>query len=119
MKAEQFIWTAADGWSAGFPGSLGHSAQLVLIFGSTAKLRDAQFIADLRGSFSSSLLLGCSTAGEIAGTRVLDGSVVAVAVAFEHVDLVAAEIELASSIDSRDAGRRLVRCLDPHGLSHV
>jgi hypothetical protein len=119
MRVEQSVWTALDGWKGNPETGLGTAAQLVLIFGSTGSLEVADQLSHLREIYPDAIFLGCSTAGEIAGTRVLDDSIVATAVHFEHTNLAAAEIDLAESTNSRDAGQILARHLDPHGLIHV
>ena len=105
MNVEQHVWTAASGWASDFPGNLSRSAQLVLVFGSTDALRGGGRLAEIRAAYPNAYVLGCSTAGEIAATRVLDESIVVTAVSFEHASLRAAEISLDDAADSRDAGR--------------
>jgi hypothetical protein len=119
MKVEQFAWDRQSGWSKDFPGNLAESAQLVLVFGATAALNETELVAQIRRVYPCGYVLGCSTAGEIRGTHVLDDSVVVTAVHFDHTNLAAAEIEFSDAADSLDAGRRLARCLDPVGLVHV
>ncbi len=119
MKTEQFTWTAAAHWTQGFPGSLGHSAQLVLVFGGSGIFRDTNLLQDVRKAYPTGHIIGCSTAGEIAGTRVLDDSLVVTAAHFEHTKLIAAQIDLGESNDSLDAGRLLAQRLDHNGLKHV
>src|SRR5260221_6983592 len=100
MKIEQSCWTADQGWTPTTPGALGESAQLVLVFGATALLRDSWRIHDIRQAYPRAHLLGCSTAGEICGTRVSDDSLVATAVHFEATQLQAAKIDLRDVPDS-------------------
>jgi hypothetical protein len=119
MKVEQSVWTRADGWTGNAVGGLGASAQLVLIFGSTGLLEETGHVRELREIYPNAFFLGCSTAGEITCTRVLDDSIVVTAVHFEHTDVCAAEIDLGESTDSRQAGQLLARRLDPGGLMHV
>ena len=73
----------------------------------------------IRARFPAAHVLGCSTAGEIAGTQVLDDTFVATAVHFDKTQLASAQIELSAVADSFDAGRRLAQALDPRGLVHV
>lgn len=119
MKVEQFIWTEASEWTAGFPGGIAGSAQLVLVFGATSLLRESNVLRQVKNAYPRSYILGCSTAGEIAGTEVMDDSVVVTAAHFDHTRLAAAEVDLDGATDSRDAGRQLARFLDPHGLVHA
>jgi hypothetical protein len=119
VKIEQSGWTAARGWTPTTPGALGESAQLVLVFGATALLRDSWRIHDIRQAYPRAHVLGCSTAGEICGTRVFDDSLVATAVHFEATQLQAAKIDLRDVPDSFRAGERLALALDHTGLVHV
>jgi hypothetical protein len=119
MKIEQSCWTADQGWTPTTPGALGESAQLVLVFGATTLLGDSWRIHDMRQAYPRAHLLGCSTAGEICGTRVFDDSLVATAVHFEATQLQAAKIDLRDVPDSFRAGERLAVALDHTGLVHI
>ncbi len=119
MKIEQKRWTEANGWEPGPPGELGDSAQLVLLFGSTAIVKEGRFYGDMKDAYPQGLLLGCSTAGEICDTQVTDDSLVATAVHFESTQLQGAMIKLDEVGGSFKAGERLADSLDKEGLVHV
>jgi hypothetical protein len=119
VKIEQNDWTARHGRTPATPGALGASAQLVLVFGATALLRDSWRIQDIRQAYPRAHVLGCSTAGEICGTRVFDDSLIATAVHFEDTLLQGAKINLSEVPDSLRAGERLASALDHTGLVHV
>jgi hypothetical protein len=118
MDIEQTIWSAEQGWQPP-PNGLGTSARLVLVFGGTSILEQAAPLADLRKVYPNAHLMGCSTAGEICGTRVLDDSLVATAVRFDHTELVGARVVAANAEDSYGAGQRLAEQLPPEHLRHV
>jgi hypothetical protein len=119
VKIEQSNWTAGRGWTPATPGALGASAQLVLVFGATELLRDSWHIQHIRQAYPRAHVLGCSTAGEICGTRVFDDSLIATAVHFEDTALQAGKIDLSEVPDSLRAGERLALALDHTGLVHV
>jgi hypothetical protein len=119
MRIEQKKWTEAKGWTAGPPGALGDSAQLVLIFGARPILREQGLVAQIKTAYPQAHILGCSTAGEICGTQVSDYSLVSTAVSFEHTWLKGSQVKLNLAEDSLQAGEYLVRSLDPEGLVHV
>jgi FIST N domain len=50
-------------------GSLAQCAQLVLVFGGTAVLQYPQVLEQIRKFYPAAHIFGCSTAGEICGTR--------------------------------------------------
>jgi hypothetical protein len=118
MRIEQKKWTEAKGWTAGPPGALGDSAQLVLIFGARPILRES-LVAQIKTAYPSAHILGCSTAGEICGTQVSDHSLVTTAVSFEHTWLKGSQAELNLAEDSFQVGECLARSLDLEGLVHV
>ncbi len=119
MKIEQRCWTAGQGWGPAAPGAMKDPAHLVLVFGATSLLRDHDHLTRLRNIYPGAHILGCSTAGEIYGTRVLDESLVVTAVHFESTRIQGAKIKLDTVTSSRDAGERLARHLKPEGLVHV
>ncbi|MGC1172275.1 FIST signal transduction protein [Polaromonas sp.] len=104
MNVEQRKWTEALGWTAASPGAIAKSSQLVLVFGAAAALRRPDLVAAIRQDYPAAHLLGCSTAGEICGTQVLDDSLVVTAVHFEHTLLRSAEVSLTQTPDSLEAG---------------
>jgi len=118
MKTEQRHWTAREGWQGG-PTGLPATAQLVLVFGASEALRDASRLEELGRRYPDAHVVGCSTAGEIAGTRVLDDSIVATALAFDSTAVRVAHADIADAADSLDAGRRLAEGLAGDGLAHV
>ena len=119
MKTEQTCWTAKKGWKPGIPGTFGSKAQLVLVFGSTGALHESAPLQQIRSAYPRAHLLGCSTAGEIYDTQVLDDSLVATAIQFEGTTVQGAHIKLNGSNDSFAAGAQLARQLDKVGLAHV
>lgn len=119
METEQAIWTAAQQWQPGCPGKLGVRAQLVLVFGSTELLQASDRIAEIRAAYPKAHLLGCSTAGEISGTRVLDDSLAVTAVHFSGTEIRGASIRISGPEQSFDAGKQLAAKLTDAGLRHV
>ena len=126
MKIEQQYWTASEGWqpelistlAAAFPNTPGE-ATLVLVFGSVALLRDSARMAEIGARYPGALLLGCSTSGEICGTRVRDNSLAVTAVRFERTRLKLTQVAIGAIGDSREAGKRLAQALAAPQLVHV
>ncbi|MEK6975754.1 MAG: FIST N-terminal domain-containing protein [Candidatus Thermoplasmatota archaeon] len=117
MQTEQRIWSLGKGWSPA--NSRLTDAQVVLVFGAKAALANPACMTDLHHSYPSAHIIGGSTAGEIAGTHVLDGTIVSTAVHFDRAHLQVASIDLAPDEDSAVAGERLARELPQDGLVHV
>jgi hypothetical protein len=117
MVIEQVRWTQAAGWEPQPLGRMGVPAQLVLVFGGETALRGGAPLEDVRRAHPAARILGCSTAGEICGTRVSDGTLVATAVRFEHARVEGALVPVGG--DSREAGLRLAAALPHEGLRHA
>ena len=119
MKTCQSSWNAESGWA---PGSLNGltSPDLVLVFGGYGVLEGGQQVREVLDAYPGARVLGCSTAGEIAGTRVHDDSLVATAIDFErtHIEQVSGALS-ESGGDSFAIGQRLAAKLDPNDLTHV
>jgi hypothetical protein len=119
MRIEKRTWTSADGWHTLRDGGNLSRAQLVLWFGSGAALDNRSQMQMLREWYPEASVIGCSTAGEIAGARVLDDSIVATAVHFEHTRLRTTVESLRNAAESEQVGERIARTLAADDLTHV
>jgi hypothetical protein len=119
MRTEQRLWTNEDGWSIAKEGGLGADARAVLVFGSRAVLKQGRLLDEVREFYPKAHVIGCSSAGEIAGTCVLDDSLVVTAARFEHAQLRFAKTELSGMGDSFEAGVRIASSLLGKDLIHV
>lgn len=118
MQIEQRRWTQATDWLPEGEPEL-RQAQLVLVFGATPVLRDAERLLEVRNAYPEATVMGCSTAGEICDTRVYDDSLVATAVHFEYSRIQGASVSVDDCSGPCDVGQRLARALDHEGLVHV
>ncbi|NJN49479.1 MAG: hypothetical protein HC805_06525, partial [Alkalinema sp. RL_2_19] len=119
MRIQQQVWTIAHGWNQALISEGGDRVQLLLGFGSPAVLRQPGWQDELRQCYPNARLLGCSTAGEIVGTQVLDDSLVVTAIEFEQSQVKSAAIHLLPGESSFEAGQRLGQAIAPDGLVHV
>jgi len=118
MRVEQNLWTTSGGWEP-MPGGLGDAAQLVLVFGGTALLKEEAGMAAVRGAYPRAHIVGCSTAGEIFGTRVYDGTITATAVHFTHTRVACVYESVDDRGDNFSVGARLGQALLQDDLKHV
>ncbi len=120
MKATRSVWTCDNGWQHG-SGAVGDksAADLVLVFGATQHLSNADKLEDIRALHPHAYICGCSTAGEIAGTRVLDDSVTATAVEFESSVIRAVDGTITNPLNSFQTGQELADRLPKEGLVHA
>lgn len=114
MNVEQTTWAPGSAFAPCAPGGPGRQAQWVLAFGAPAVLKRPELASHLQASYPQAQVMGCSTAGEIAGTQVADDSVVITAVAFDHTPLRHGVVDLAHTTSSFDAGQQLGRQLPAH-----
>jgi hypothetical protein len=119
MKIEQLRWAETRGWEGTREEGALRSPQLVLLFASSSLLADPRVTQLLEERYVGAKVVGCSTAGEIAGTQVLDDSAVATAVEFERTEVRVAVKQLSGAESSRETGAQLARELLGTDLEHV
>ncbi|PKM77309.1 MAG: hypothetical protein CVU90_07560, partial [Firmicutes bacterium HGW-Firmicutes-15] len=118
MRIEQKTWTKVSGWESTH-ASLGESAQLVLLFGTTSILSQGQFWQEMHEFYPNAYICGCSTAGEICDTRISDNSLVCTAIKFDHAEVRGLQIKLGAEENSFQAGKRLAQSFPREGLAHL
>ena len=119
MKIEQRSWTETEGWVGSTGGDSGISAQLVLVFGSTSALKASPALDETRASYPGAHVFGCSTAGEILGTKVLDDSVVSTAIEFAFTEIQCASVSVNGYGGSFQVGVELAGSIPQEGLRHL
>jgi hypothetical protein len=92
---------------------------LVLLFGSSSFVDGPDPIAELLNDYRKSIVIGCSTAGEILGTQIFDESVSAAIVRFDHTDLRLASAPARSVEDSFTAGQQIAQQLNDSSLKGI
>lgn len=107
------------GWLEPLPAQMNSARTLVLAFGASEFADDPAPFKALAQAFPDSVLLGCSTSGEIAGAQVHDASISVAVAQFAHTPLRHAVTEVQGPADSWQAGARLGRQLQGPGLRSV
>lgn len=111
MKVEQHGWTKGRGWAPELPKARGEFAHVCFVFGATSVLKEQKLLDQIGHAFPQSHVFGCSTAGEILNSQVLDNSATVTAVHFDHTELKGARITFDRVGDSYRAGRHLAEAL--------
>lgn len=93
--------------------------QLVLVFGSVARLTHPGLIDALKTALPGAQCVGCTVAGEIGADGVTDEHLVISALHFAHPQFKVVTTRLASSADSLAAGEALSAQLAGPDLHHV
>jgi hypothetical protein len=116
MRSLQYTWQGSS-WSPEAPSPDG-AAALVLVFGPRERLTP-EALATIHATFPGAVIVGCSTAGEIAGTNVHDDAIVITAVEFDSSHVMAAALDIPEAGSAFDVGARLASSLEREGLAHV
>ncbi len=107
MKLQTVTYRTADGWDSPLPADLDSGQTFVLAFAAPEFGVDPTPFKELAAAFPHSVLVGCSTSGEIAGTQGHDATVSVAIARFERTQLRRAFTAVSSAADSFDAGARL------------
>lgn len=119
MRVQQRSWTLTNGWDHASTWSPSPAASLVLVFGPRELLAHGEPIHDVHQAFPNAQVVGCSTAGEISGTTVSDGSLIFTAVEFDSTRVRVADTDLTRAGSSRTAGEQLADALAADDLIHA
>jgi hypothetical protein len=82
-------------------------------------MQAGEVVGELRDHFKGAAILGCSTSGEIFGDMVVDGSVIATIVDFEHTPIRSVSATIGEAKASYDVGKQLAQLLNDATLRHV
>jgi len=119
MLHKTVTYRTGMGWDSQLPAAMDGPQTLVLAFAASEFAADPAPFAQLAAAFPQSVLVGCSTSGEIAGTQVHDASVSVAVVRFDHTRLRRAFTSVGGAADSFEAGVRLAAQLDGEDLRAV
>jgi hypothetical protein len=119
MKTTQLTWTQENGWD-NLPSAiqLGGEPDLFLVFGGRMAL-ETNALNEIKQAWPNTPFMGCSTAGEIAGTVVHDDSLVVTAAKFSSISFTFSHQMIEENTDSFQLGFRLIEPLKHEGLRHV
>ncbi|WP_339626917.1 FIST N-terminal domain-containing protein [uncultured Winogradskyella sp.] len=92
---------------------------IILLFVSPLFLEKEQLLDQLTKKFPDTTIVGCSTAGEISGTSVLDESVSLTAILLEKTEYKLVKVDVKSMNESFDSGATLANNLKADNLKHI
>jgi len=119
MRLQTLSFSVAAGWSSPIDSALDSTQTLVLAFAAPGFAADPRPLRELRAALPTAHFLGCSTAGEIHGTRICDDSVSVAILRFESTVLRSASAGVATPASSAAAGIELGRGLDAPDLRGI
>jgi hypothetical protein len=118
MQLETLLF--ADGrWSMPTFPDLDSERTVVVAFGGTEFFDDPAPFVTLARAYPRSRLIGCSTSGEIFGTKISDHSIAAAVFRLQRGTVVHAQAKVSSAEDSFAAGRKIATELARPGLRAV
>jgi len=118
MRVEQLIRRGTE-WATRRPAPKPFAPQLVLVFASRFTLAEPTTWRDLQERYPGARIVACSTAGEIAGTSVLDGELVATAIQLEYGTVSVTAVPVAPGVDGRVIGEQIAGSVSAAGLVHL
>ena len=98
---------ARQSWDAAPQATLDSARTLILAFGAPTVPRRSAALRELARTFPKSILVGCSSAGEIHGTTVSDDSLSVTVARFAKSDLTLASVAVSEAKESFAAGETL------------
>ena len=119
MRTEQRCWTNDHGWSSLAGEDFKNNAQIVFAFGSSSSFKDEVLFKKIKDDYPHSHIVGCSTAGEIYDTKVLDDSLILTAAIFDSATIKAAYSKIENQEFSHQIGAELAQSLEKENLIHV
>jgi hypothetical protein len=115
VQVDSLSWRPSTGWSKTLP-EIDSERTLVVAFGD---LGAADAVRDLTAAYPRATVIGCSSAGEIAGPHITDGALAVGAVRFDQTDLRVAQVSIDRQSSSRTCGAELGEALSGPGLRAV
>src|SRR4051812_33840383 len=96
-------------WSVPSLPAVDSTRTLVLAFGAPEIAQDPSSLGALSRAYPKSIVVGCSSAGEIHGTTVRDRSISVTATKFDRTDLVLVSMDVGGPQDSFTTGQALAK----------
>ena len=119
MNIKQGQWAPGSGWQPALSKDAQLQTQLVFVFGSTALLKEKDRINEIKNAYPNAYIMGCSTSGEITGTRVTDDTVSVTAVHFDHTRIHASSVTVEKAGECLALGEKLGKKIPQEGLVHI
>ncbi len=117
ITVEQRTWSQEKKWSEP-TGSLKGEAQLVFVFGDRELIENENVFFQVERMYHDAYILLASTAGNILGNEVSEGTITLSALNFEKTKIWFAETTIDNTFDSVNTGKKLAEFLPTENLVH-
>ena len=117
MHCAQYTKLTGAAWQPALPERACENFQLAIVFGSPDVFSDE--LLAIKACFPNATIIGCSTAGEIADTRVFDDGLVLTLVNFEYTRLKCTYVQLDDAAQSETVANQICSDLIEPDLKHI
>jgi len=94
-------------------------ADVVFVFGETKDFKQNKHFDYLRDLYSNSVIIGCTSSGNVLGPEVSNASLTSTAVQFDHTTVKFSHIDFHEDDNLESLSEQLVNQLDSEGLRHI
>ncbi|MDI9819071.1 FIST signal transduction protein, partial [Legionella sp. PL877] len=119
MDLKSFQYLQGAGWNVTHFPALDSEHTLVLVFAAPDFFRDSEPIRQLSEFYKNSNMIGCSSAGEIFGSRIYDSSLSVVVIKFSHTPVKIVKAHVDQMEDSFAAGKLIASQLQQDDLKSI
>lgn len=119
MRVEIIQYTTENGWSVESFPDMDSEKTLILVFAAPEIINETAPLEELTRHYPKSKIIGCSSAGEISGTRIFDKSLSIGIVKFEKTNIKIVNSEISKSEDSFYAGKSISEKLKKDDLKSI
>jgi len=119
MELKTFQYTQTKGWSIESFPDMDSPETLVLVFAAPEYSDHPEPLREIATHYSHSKIIGCSTAGEIAGNIISDHSISVAVIKFNKTSIALAKYKISSVEESYVAGKDIANQLSSHDLRGI
>jgi hypothetical protein len=117
MQVCQVRWSKSSEWET-LP-SFASSADLVFVFSDDEFFHKEACFNELREKFPKAHIVGCSSAGSIAGVHIYEGNLVVTIIKFDHSSARVASLDVDANTSAYKIGEQLASELAAPELRHI
>ncbi len=107
MELQTIQYDMKRGWSVDTLPDLDSEQTLIMVFAAPEFLKNTEPFKQLTKKYHKSTMIGCSTSGEIFGTRIYDTSLSVAILKFQHTKVKSISTALKSNTESFLAGKSI------------
>lgn len=118
MKRDTYLFEN-NHWNKPLNSALDSNNTLVICFGSSDYKKIDTALIDLQNVFKKSIIIGCSTSGEIYEDELFESSLSIAVIKFEKTSLKLKSLKIENSSSSNEIGSEIISSLKTNGLKSI